>query len=205
MLLIGKVLLLQVAIVLGKIIYGAKDLLFKQHPQVQYPVYIPQPYYPHSSHNHQISGHDLHSSLFGSKFTSRDDDFAAASSWQPQYRSPDSIRPNPNVQLQMNFGQPQGGAFNGIPLQAPQQVRTSNFNQERVQFATPLNNQFFNQNEVREDIPVAQPFVQEPLNTKPSMTPQELQKMLSDAIAQVSLKGNQRVIRKRSLKSSSGS
>lgn len=224
MLLIGKVLLLQVAIVLGKIIYGAKDLFLHKNPPIAYPVYSHQPYYPPpTSYQYPPSGH--HSSFANAFASSREDDFRQPPTYssdstgfaQPQFNSINHSyklsQPQASLQPQFNSGQPQTGSFLGISMQAPQQVRmpqrpqfSQPFNQNWVHsgektIAEPFDNNFYNENEIRGDAPVAQALVQQPPSIQPSMTPQEMQKMLSDAIAQMSAKATQRTIRKRSPKS----
>lgn len=205
---------------LGKIIYGAKDLLSYKHQPVAYPVYSPPTYYPPVTSHHPWIGHDSHSSGFASAYANSRDDFSDLQPSyssniirysQPQFRS-NIIQPQTGLRTQTNFGQPQSGSFSGILMQAPQQVRAP----QRPQFGQPFNHaeaqhineaivepfddQSFNQNEIIVgDAPQAQALVQQVPNITPSMTPQEMQKMLSDAIAQMSAKATQQTIRQRSL------
>jgi hypothetical protein len=165
MLLIAKVLLLQLGLVLGKIIYGLKDLIYSKHdasPATIYPVYISP---PHQS-SHDMS-HSSHSSLSSGYGNSRIDPYSHQSNYQaqPSYHQPIYQFPQQNLQPQTNFVQPQNGPFLGIPLQAPQAI-------ERNQFLPQYSQQF--------------DAVSDDEAPKATLSPQEMTQILSDAIEQVS-------------------
>ena len=196
--LVTKVLMLQLALVLGKMIYGLKDIfLSKQQPQqpvyvstpehhyYHQPSHIPsygqssygpsQPYGPSSSYNPSSS---YGTSSYGSQSpyaSNREDGLA------PHYNSPqlNPINPLHNFnQPQTDFIQPQVSPFGGITLQTPQKIQYSpHFNQPftRLGYVESLDQRILRENMI-DDQPAF----------KSSMSPQELTKVLSDAIAQVS-------------------
>jgi hypothetical protein len=203
--LVTKVLMLQLALILGKMIYGLKDLFLskREHPPVytvqpsehhyyHQPSYIPSSSYGSSSYGPPPSGHSYGPpppiSSYGSPYgspshaspyaSSREDGLSGLSSLRsPQYRSPTNLLTNfiePQTRLHQ---QPQINPFSGIALQAPQQIQYSpQFNQQpftRLRQVETLDQRILGENLIDEA-------------PKPSFSPQELTKVLSDAIAQVS-------------------
>lgn len=168
MALISSVLMINLALFLGKLLYGMKDLFYPKYV----PVYQPPPYYPpsghggygHSSYGHSGYGHGHGGGSFSQASAyanSRQDNFnpgqqfpqqfSSPSSFpqqQPQFNQPINQSPNYNQPQQMNFGQPQSGPFNGISMQSPQQVLMSQnpsqfnqpFSQGRMQKSNDLSN-----------------------------------------------------------------
>lgn len=208
MLLISKVLLLQFALILGKIIYGAKELLGKIS-------YMPQPYYipvSHEGYSHSSSyAHSRDDSLnqlpnynYGQPFPQA---FNSPTSFQqhPQYNQPINypLNPTQNFQPQTNFGQPQSGPFSGVSLQAPQQVQTTQnhpqFNQpyyqDRVHNLESLESRLNAENYLGNDAPSALGLIGKPPNP---LSPQQMSQLLSDAIAQMSSRTTENLISRRS-------
>lgn len=171
MLMIKKVLLLQMAIILGKLIYGFKELLMKHHGHYQHESYAspPQAYYIPISHGH---GH-------GHGWNSREDEY------QPNFYPGYNQQPS----YQLGFSQAQA---NYSP-QASQQVRTAPqyaqpYNQGRnhdysdTSYESPdnrISSESGSYNQLRQDL-------SRPASTLDSMSPQEMTRILSDAIARVS-------------------
>lgn len=191
MLLIKKVLLLQMALILGKLIYGAKELFtakYQSSPSF-YPVYFPS-----HSEDHHHHGSFSHKTAY---LSLPDDDFNPQPSYysqqshafdsQPQFNQRTSYplsfnQPQPNIQSQWKFGQT--GSFDGIPLQVPQNIQFNQpLNQGHASFAEPQNYESrFNNNVMLQ----AQSLIGSAQSTIKSLSPQEMTKLLSDAIMQVS-------------------
>lgn len=190
MLLIKKVLLLQMALILGKIIYGAKELLTaKQHATSSFfPVYLP-------SHSDDHHGSFSHKNAY---INHPDDDFTQQPSYfsrqsaafhsQPQFNQLTSYplnynQPQPNIQW--NSGRPQTGSFGGIPLQVPQNIQFSQpSNQgQPLSYAESQNYESRFNNYA---MPQAHSLIGSAQTTIKSLSPQEMTQLLSDAIKQVS-------------------
>lgn len=196
MLLISKVLLLQVALVLGKVLYGAKELFNKfSYPQ---PYYIP---IAHGEHSHSQAYSHSRDDVFYPQATNNyyqqlppPLNFPSAYQDQPQFNQPINyaINPSQNLQPHLNFGQPQSGLFDGISMQTPQRIRSY----QSQQFSQP-NYQDRSYNSVSDtshsflDIT---PSAEKPQSTTKSLTPQEMTQLLANAIAQVSTRTTQRSI-----------
>lgn len=205
--LVTKVLMLQLALILGKLLYGLKDLFASkhQHPQPVYNVSPPQPHYYHEpayipygtnygSFDGSSYGSHPHSSSYAS---SREDGLTSLNSVRylqslnsPQFnhainKLPSFDSPQQYFQPQPKFGQPQISPFSGIALQAPQQIQYSPqlFNQPytRLQNVETLDQRILSENLIDDRLQLQN---QSP---KSSLSPQELTQVLSDAIAQVSL------------------
>jgi hypothetical protein len=185
-------------------IYGLKDVFIGKHQQPQ-PVYNVSP--PQNHYYHQPAyipygsnyGSNYGSSSYGgsqshasSYANSREDGLPSINSAQsynsPQFNRPINQlpsfnQPQQNFQPQAKFGQPQMGSFNGIALEAPQQIQYSPhlFNQPytRLHNVETLDQRILSENSIDDH----SQLIQAP---QPSLTPQELTKVLSDAIAQVS-------------------
>jgi hypothetical protein len=162
MLMIKKVLLLQMAIVLGKLIYGFKELLLNKHDHQSY-ASPPQAYYIPVSNGH------------GGGWSSREDDT------QPGY-----YNQQPNYPLA--YGRPQTVPFSGYSPQASHQVRTAplfsqSYNQGRTHDYESIDNQVLGEsgshNQLYYDL-------SRPASTIDSLSPQEMTKLLSDTLARVS-------------------
>lgn len=201
MLLLKKVLLLQMALILGKIIYAAKELLTAKHhsPTSFFPVYVP-------SHSDDHYGSFSHKTAY---LSHPDDDFNQQPSYysrqsptlhsQPQFNQPTKYplnfnQPQPNIQW--NSGQPQTGSFGGIPLQVPQ----------NIQFSQPLNqgqpssyaeSQNYESRYNNYVMPQALSLIGSAQSTTKSLSPQEMTQLLSDAIKQVSSRSNPSPINRR--------
>lgn len=228
LLLITKVLLLQLALVLGKLIYGAKELLeTKGHGSPTpsyYPVYVPYGNSHGGSFGASIGGSfgGSHSaSSPHSEWAKREDGIKLPYSgqwqpqsikippaYQPQFNDPTNYQFNYNQprQSQSDFGQPQTGSFNGITMQVPQsvqfsqpfnQVRTSSFTDPQQNFET-LDNRITHENSFESRAPEAQPLVATQQSPFSSLSPQEMTKLLTDAIAQMSERTTARSINRRS-------
>jgi hypothetical protein len=222
--LVTKVLMLQLALILGKIIYGLKDVFIGKHqqPQPVYNVSPPQPHYYHqpayipygsnygsNSHGSNSYGSSSYpSDSYGNTYesqslpvhasayaSSREDGLSSYKSVQypqsinsPQFNRPINqipifSQPQTNFQPQAKFGQLQTSSFGGIVLQAPQQIQYSPqlFNQPFRRFPNveTLDQRIFGDNFIDDNS-------QQIRSSKASLSPQELTKVLSDAIAQVS-------------------
>lgn len=222
--LVTKVLMLQLALILGKLIYGLKDLFIGKHqqPQPVYNVSPPQPHYYHQPHyipygpsygsnSHGSYGSnsypsDSYGNSYGSQShasayaSSREDGLSSYKSVQypqsinsPQFNRPINqipifSQPQTNYQPQAKFGQLQTSSFGGIELQAPQQIQYSPqlFNQPFRSFpiVETLDQRIFGDNFIDDNS-------QQIRSPKASLSPQELTKVLSDAIAQVSSQSTQ--------------
>lgn len=114
MILITKVLLLQIALVLGKLAYGAKELFSKfTQPHAYYIPVATHGEHPHQyayAHNNDLYGQQ--SSFYGQQLP--------PPAFQPQFNQPNNylINRSQNSQPQWNFGQPQSG----LPTQTSQQL-----------------------------------------------------------------------------------
>lgn len=169
MLMIKKVLLLQMAIILGKLIYGFKELLM--HKQDNHHSYAspPQAYYIPVSHN-----------SYGG-WNSREDDVQSnyySGANQPQ-----------NYPLR-----PQVGPYSGYAPQASQQVReASQFSQPHYQGRThdytgssnleSVDSRILDENGSNNQLYYD---LSRPASTINSLSPQEMTKLLSDTLARVS-------------------
>lgn len=192
MILVTKVLMLQLALILGKLLYGLKDLFAgkHQHPQPVYHVSPPVTYYhepsyipygPTYSSSHGSSSYG--SSSYGSHDTSRDDGLPPQFN-HPINQLPSFHQPQQNFQPQAKYGQPQISPFSRIALEAPQQIQYSPqlFSQPYSRLQT-LDQRILSENLIDDN----SQLIQAP---KTSLSPQELTQVLSDAIAQVSAKSS---------------
>lgn len=200
MLLITKVLLLQVALVLGKILWGAKELLMKKHDHYPQPFYYPV---PHESHS------------YGSSFGhSRDDSLSHPPIYyygQQPFNQPPSIQQQPQItqstnylpiqsyqQPQPNLGQPQPSLFNGYSpttqTHSPPYYQDNHLNNLET-LETRLTGEGF----IGADAPTALKLIGRPQSTSNPLTPQQMSQLLQDAIAQMSLRSQQVSRRKKRL------
>lgn len=199
--LVTKVLMLQLALILGKLLYGLKDLfsgkVHHPHPQPVYHVSPPQPHYYHQpayipyGPSHGSSYGNSYGSSYGNSYGSQSHASAYASSREdglssdqfnaPQFNRAINQLPSFN-QPQQNF-QPQMSPFSGIALQAPQQIQYTPqlFTQPftRLQSVESYDQRILNDNYIDDN----SQLIKAP---KSSLSPQELTKVLYDAIAQVS-------------------
>ena len=187
MVLISKVLMLQMALVLGKIIYGAKEFFNKfSYPQ---PYYIPVAHREHSHGYSHSKDDDLYpepSNLYGQRFPSPLS-LRFGLQHQPQFNQPINypINRRQNFQPQLNFGQPQSSPFEGISMQTPHQIQTSQsqqfsqpYYQDRSQIYDTLESRLTTENHSGEALSAVKP--------QNSLSPYEMTQLLSDAIAQMS-------------------
>lgn len=190
MILISGVLMLQLAVLIGKLLYGAKELFYGHYPPLYHQP--PPPYYPQQSsggHSYSQASAYANSRADGlnqqPNFNSMQFPQSSGIQQQPQFNQ-GMIQPfnQPQQNLQpMSFGQQQSGPFMGISMQAPQQIQNSQFsqpfNQNHMQNLNPpsnlepLENRIFSENSIN-NAPVA------------PMSPQEMTQMLSDAIDRMS-------------------
>lgn len=197
MLLLIKVLLLQKAMVLGKVLWGMFSIFkSKYEGHHESPKYYPYPVYiPHETHGessyagaysdaHSRKDYNHQPSLFYSQQESN--------YHQPLFRRPQSYRdvdqPQINALPQHTFGQPQSGSFSGFPLEPPQQVRYT-FPYNQLQGHGPENQEALD-NRVNtgyswNSASDSQKLRQNIENPASSYTPQEMTKILSDVLAQV--------------------
>lgn len=185
MLLLIKVLLLQMALVLGKIVWAAKELLIKKHQHGG--SYYPMPVYVPIAQ--QESSHSHHGSLFdhrrgdalSNSFYNPQPDYNHQASNQPINYRQYFDQPQVNSKPQRDFGQPQSGSSIGI---SPQQ---------QIQFNQPFTRLRSHDSERFETLdnrilyePEAQSVVRQPQNAASSLSPHEMTKILSDALARLS-------------------
>lgn len=195
MILISKVLMLQLALVLGKIIYGAKEFLNKfSHPQ---PYYFPVAHREHSyGYSHSKDG-DLYqepSNLYGQRYPSPLSSRFGLQQ-QPQFNQPINypISRRQSFQPQLNFDRPQSSPFEGISMQTPHQIQTSQsqqfsqpYYQDRSQIYDTLESRLTTENHSGEA-----PSAMKPQN---SLSPSEMTQLLSDTIALMSTQTTPRSI-----------
>lgn len=189
MLLITKVLLLQFALVLGKILWGAKELLTKKHD------YYPQPFYypiPHESHLHSSSfGHRRDDNLNQQSFYYGQQPFNLPTSiiQQPHINQPSNYLPIQGYQPQPNLGQPQSNLLSGfLPTthnHSPPHYQDHHLNNLET-LETKSVGSF-----IGPDTPTALKFFERPQSTSNLLTPQQMTELLQDAIAQMSLRTKQ--------------
>lgn len=183
--------MLQLALILGKLLYGLKDLFASKHhhPQPVYHVSPPVTYYhepsyiPYESSYSSPHGSSSHGSSYGNHVSSRDDALSPQFN-HPINQLPSFIQPQQNFQPQAKYGQPQISPFSRIALQAPQQLQFSpqSFIQPYSRLQT-LDQRILSENLIDDN----SQLIQAP---KTSLSPQELTQVLSDAIAQVSAKSS---------------
>lgn len=173
MLLISKVLLLQLGIVLGKIVYGAKDLLLNKHGHHE----PPQAYYIPVSHGYS------HGSSYAS---SREDDSVPNFYANQQLINSPGVYGQPQFNQHMNYPisfsqpqpmpQPQTGLFSGS---APKQIRsTPQFTQPYYQGRT--------HDASSSSYEMAENAISQELGALQStLSPQEMTQLLTDAIARM--------------------
>lgn len=201
MLLLIKVLLLQKALVLGKVLWGIFSIFKSKYEGHHEPTkYYPYPVYiPHSEH-HENHGE---SSFYG--------DYASAHSredynhqpnlfysqqesnyHQPLYRRPQTYRnadiPQMNLIPQHILGQPQTGSFSGLSLEPPRQVQyTYPYNQLQSQASEnrEVTDNRVNNGNQWDGVSDPQMFLKHIESSASSYSPQEMTKILSDVLAQV--------------------
>lgn len=196
MLLITKVLLLQLLLVLGKIIWGAKELLMKKHEHYPQPFYYPIPHESHaysSSFDHSRDDSlNHHSSYY---YGQQPFNQPSSSQHQPQITQPMNYLPIQSFQPQSNLGQPQSSLFNGYSPttqnHSPPYYQDHHSNNLET-LETRLTGE-------RVDVPSALQLFGRPQSTSNPMTPQQMTQLLQDAIAQMSLRPKQVSKRKKRL------
>lgn len=196
MLLLIKVLLLQKAMVLGKILWGMFSIFkskYEGHHEspkyYPYPVYIPHEHHGESSFAgayadaHSRGDYNHHPNLFYSQQESN--------YHQPLYRRPQSYRDadfsQTNISPQHIFSQPQSGSLSGLPLEPPRQVQyTFPYNQQPQSSENrEVSDNRLNTGYTWGSASDPQKILQHIENPGSSYTPQEMTKILSDVLAQV--------------------